>query len=1759
MKKEFILKLVLYLILIIPAIISKDITVDFENEQNKTIPFPEENELEDLVINLSETPSYTKLEVIGNEDINYVLSIFSDEKKENRIQLAQSIDKKSFLFLSKAQINSNKIYAEIECSIFPCSFNLNISSHEKIILDEGEQLSYYVTDGNINMEFEINLNSETVNIWSFGGKNTVNSLESDSTIIHSLKNKNNFLIKNREKAEFILTGVVGDLINVGSLGYTGDKSNKKIMLDQETFTVFLEKTNFPKACFDFEMSEEEEESNYMVFLEGIIFNNYLKHYNKTKQSEKEAEIFHEKFSKEYSSKALNQVELCFAFPDEDKYNQIDEIQFSFYITLGATSKKGLNFYQPQFNGRLYSRSLKLEGVIAFTGLYPEENFLKINYNIYNKAQLTKMYIYKCNNYPLCIYEKNGTISIHGVINPKNIDRFSTYSIYKDELNNTFSPISKTQYLLIAYCDNSNDIDLYCTFDTLIDSDIDEINMIENYFYNQYLLEKENNNYKIVSTGESYIKQVNIDIIIYIGEIEISFNPNEGVQINKYNYANKFSININIKSENFDDIKFKIISKKNSYYTIDFYYIRNNEDSKVTQLQAGLNYLLTIDPLNENQEENVNKYLNIVNDKTLLKTFIVNFYSLNCKLQIKKKVEEEKYVDVDKFDYCYQDVLLYWDNINERNNSIYNYTIKIQENDFSEYNGKQCMIYVSSSDIADEYDLYGGDIVIPDNTPQQIRFKEKVTHIAFGHVHANKNDDIIAKFNLIHKAEYTVQFYYNREKGKSFVLNSNDAIFLNHTEWESACYGKGLLCYIVFDIILKSTKDVNEPVLEFSIKSLNGDSPTYIPKNILKIDFVQNNAFQLYFTEVGKNEKGFILLNFYRNSGTIFAKLVEKNLEVVEYDDFPKEKGESLPFNSFTKKIHFDTTEKNCENACYLLISVKSNSESSSLEQLRNYPFSFIIESAPNKLPQEIPSMRIYTDEYIIGDVKATENEIIEYYTVRLSRDAENLVIDLLSNTAKLFINIGEKKPTISDSHFKIIPQGKDTIYIIPKNKILQYIDNTESIKYIFVTIGVWCDINDSVNSTIYSFMIHLEDQAENIIHRVKTDRKTLCDTTEIVNSDSNYSHRCLFVVEYYFIGVLNNLLLYPNLEDKTAEYKIYGEYMDSSTFEMGLFTSDDYPNKNSEFSTEKTNLNYLYISKGLDEGKYLLLSIVSTKKTRIELISTFYIYLDLITPNPNTPHLFLVTKDQPLILDFPTDNSLMANFISITGKAEIYWQDNSDYKNYLTKEDSRISLTSFKKNNRKLVVKSINEDTENDIGFAFYLTYNARYEHNFDELILGKSTIFEYYENDFPIVLYSKLEDLEKDVEISFTFYILEKNNKENLYSEAPIKASAMIVREKTVYSIKSNSEITIDLSKAAKFLYDPSLRSGIIRITKNQLKEFNIKLEEKPYLYIKLEKVNNEEVFKRINVEVSANQENNLIPISENIYQHGILFEKETQKQYILKTVLKHTYLVIEFSSSNDLLSMKLENESGEEIKYQSKKESNGKNLFFFNIKPEKDSLVKIIILNNSSTKKDIRYTFKYMNIIDTNSFKEYTIDDDKINVDINKNDYKIRVFPIKNSANYNVKYFVKICNNQDKSIPNQSININNCDTKLIKEYNNPTSNNGQLVFELNNIGIIPTYIQVTAQIYDNGINEFMSYKIYEYKESEEQEIIPSDKEDDDDDDDDDKIIALSVCLGVFFLIIIGLIVALFIFKNKKKDLSKEIDKVSFSDTDNLYYDRTS
>ena len=1752
MKKIFSRNLLLFFGIIFSIVNSKEYKVEFNGESESFLTINNENEIATITINVLNSTSYTKLSIIGEEDLNYVLSVYSDVKRENRIQLAQSFYKNSTTFLTKKQIGENKIFVDIECSSIPCSFKFIITPQDKINLNENEQLYYYVTENNTKMDFSINLKSEKANVWSRGGQATTNTLNS------LVKSKNgNYFIENEEKVEFTVVGKVGDLINVGSIGYNEDKSTKIIFPDEETITVFLLKPIFTQACFSFGMREETSK-NYFAFIEGIIQTKILKILYKKNGDEIESNSFSEgKFSQESNTNELKNIDICFTFPNEivnPQYKMIDEIIFNYHITLGKSPKKGLNFYEPQINGQLYQRNLLVNEIMAFIGLKPEKEYLEMNYNLFNVIGYTKLYVYDCDNYPLCLH-KNGTIK-NGV-SPKNIDSFTTYSIYTNEFKVEYNPISKNQKLLIAYCvPNTQIVDLFCKYNTLIYSNEDAINMIENQYFNQYLLEKEIDNFKFSTSGESKILKANIDIIVYIGDVEIIINSFDGNEYSINHSANKYYISITFsrESENLDEILFKVKGKKNSFYTIVYSFLRKEENStNIKELHSGMNYLLTIDPSSSINE------INIINDKyENLLPFMINFYSLNCKLEIYKKLKNDNYLNIDKFNYCYEDVLSTWDEDGRFMTGKYEYKINIQEEDYSIYNGKLCMVYVSSVEINKQYSQYGRDIIIPDNTPQQIMFNSKINHISYAYIHVNNEEDLIVKLNLIHKAEYLVKFLFEYTEGKNYTINSNDAIYLNHSEWKKQCPEKDQLCYIIIDIALQKIKDIGEPVLELSIKSVNSNTAIYIPKNLLKIDYIQNNITQHYFTEVGQKEIGFILVNFYRGSGKLFAKLVKKKTNAIEEEadwcgkyKFPQNEGESLAFDSFTKKINFDTSGFNCQDGCYLLISILPNVRSSSVELFRNYQYSIIVKSSLSTMVyKDIPSISIPSDEYIIGDIIASHDERIkDFFSFWINYDADKLIIDFQSYTGNLFINVGNEKPESMNSNFRFLSDGKDSIYTINKNEIInEYKKKGEylnSINNTFLTIGISSNMNDSFYTTFYSFMLHLESNSQNIIHRVKSDRKTLCDTTNITDSNGKYSYRCLFVIEYHTIGELNNLLLYPTLQDKSASYQIYAEYINSSTFEMGNQTEiyNKIPTKNSEFSTDKTKLDYLYIPNGLNNGNYLLVNVISTKNTRVELISTFYTYLDLITPNPVIPQLFLVKKDDYLILDFPTEKLLIINLISITGKAEIYWEDVPNNKYYLEREDDRLSITSLKGKNGRFIIKSFNNNIENDIGFAFYLTYTIRYQQNFDEIILGKSVNFVYSESDFPISLYSRLENIEKDANIFFTIYEME--NKEIVYNNLPIKSSASLVKEKIIYDIKSNNEISIDFMKEINYIYDHVLRTGMIKITKEQLKHFNIDQNEKPYLLINLEKSNNKESFKRLSIEITSSQDELLIPLAEKIYQYEILLNKEIKKEFLLKTSPGCQYINFEFSSFNDELLFNISTESGELLEKLSEKSSYGKKFHIFKVDSNNNKFLKLIVFKKDTTKNENNFVFKYMNLRNLSYYKEYMIDNDEVKVETeqsknNKNNYKIKINAVKNSDKFQVNYFVKIYKNESNFKPFQCIAIEENNNSIVKEFINEKQNNDEILLTFNDVEGISTYMKIIAQIIDEGRNEFLSYKIYEFPKTQSNEISNN--------SENSINTILIVILVVFFIIIIVLIIVIFIFKRKNKDLFNEANKMSFN-----------
>ena len=126
-----------------------------------------------------------------------------------------------------------------------------------------------------------------------------------------------------------------------------------------------------------------------------------------------------------------------------------------------------------------------------------------------------------------------------------------------------------------------------------------------------------------------------------------------------------------------------------------------------------------------------------------------------------------------------------------------------------------------------------------------------------------------------------------------------------------------------------------------------------------------------------------------------------------------------------------------------------------------------------------------------------------------------------------------KRPSSTNkADFVFWPNGKDSLYSIKKNdifnKTIEYKNHT-SLKDIVLTIGVWTNISDSIDTTPFAFIIRLDN--ENNIYKVNSDQKALCNTKKI---KENNKFRCLYIIEYDFISKSNNIMIYPTVQNKSA-------------------------------------------------------------------------------------------------------------------------------------------------------------------------------------------------------------------------------------------------------------------------------------------------------------------------------------------------------------------------------------------------------------------------------------------------------------------------------------------------------------------------------------------------------------------------------------------------------------------------------------------------
>ena len=1712
-----------------------------------------------------------------NPNINYVLSATSTSSTEKRLQMAQSYLGKANLYVYMKGLSS--INVQIECSKYPCSGSYTTTFTDKIVLNDGEPINYYVNNDE-TIYFSATPNSALSNIWIRGQNNIQYSFSIEPSYIKEISDSfYAFIFGSKSKVDLTVFAKKGDYINAGLIGYSRESdyylSNNPLNIEGPVITGFLHKKLMNKICYD--LNSEQMHSKVIVG-SGILFTKIAMssligtdESTSTLDQVNPSGILKNFIVEQYSK-------LCFSFPDTTtftQYENVDEIVFTYHAE--SLEKKEYIEKEPQLNGILYPRTIYLESKVAFIS-HKDGMFEKMSLNLNSIRGFPKMYVYKCDNYPLCDYKEE---KFQEAIRPRNINRFSSYNVKKEDEYDE-SPISRKQTLFVVECTHAEKgtdeehkyMDTLCDFNSLINKENTVIRLNEESFFNQYALNNQEHFYKIQLGAESDIQKVFIDIMTYVGDVQINTKPitDLGIAADQYDSVNKIFLSVKINGKIIDELNFSIKGMSNTYYTIlvTFAKNKNDEDSFITNiLQSGMSYLVTIDNEKTSSSSNANKIIKFRNERMIDSIpFLVNFYSLNCEVSVDfKKGNEDITTPIEKFEHFSHDLVKVED-FDKYYSTIYQYQITVTTPDPSEYENNLCKIYTSAIELSETHNDLTRDILIPDNTPQQIMLGGEANHISFGYIHVDFNNDLLVKFNLKHPAKYKIQLYYEnhvREHDPVTIVADN-LLYLSADEWSGICRDNSRVCYIQLDIILEQIKDYEKPLLEVSMKSIDSYFVDYIPKNHLKIDYVQNNSPQYYYTELGRNEDGFIIANFLRGSGKVTARIVNKDLNEPEANAnwrgkyrLPSEEDiQDYKMDSFTKKLTFSTYSYRCDKGCYLLISVYSDvkSERITFQKGRNFPYSLIVQSFPKTINYlKIPTVRIPLDEYIIGSVDPTNSSfrITQFYSVWLNADADFVIIDWQSDGGNLYIKVGDDKPIMDDYHIKISGNGKDTIHKITKDEILKKkpaSHTTNSLKDIVLTIGVWTDLIDSIYTTPFSFAVRLE-QKENEIYRVNSDQKVLCKANKIGEN----KYRCVYVIDYHFIHEYAGLFVYPNLQDKSSNFGIYANFIDATKYEMS--SKDELKSlipssSNHEHPTEDEQKDYLNLVHGSKIDTYALISVELSIETTVELVSTIFLYPDEITPNPSSSQLMSTYEGYDIVLNFPEEYMEMVNIICVGGSGVIYWQEDPNRQYYLKGRDDRISITSSKSYQKhKLIFKGFDNQVTSD-PFVVIVEYNIRGDYsNFDSLNLEKSVNYIYTNSDFPIVLYCPLsafnmENKDKDYyDIFFSFYNLETTQEKPLtfYESYSFVAHGFIVKESIMYDSKLNPSLTPDVNSETIFgFYDPGVRSGLIRIEANRINTTT----EKNYLFLKLDKSDqfrDIRKYKSISLETAAYHQSSQSPVSELTNQFGYLTVNQTEVIYKLRNYKNKKYLNLEFSCEDDNINVYINNE----LKNPNKQQFGKK---FYSLDPNtlKDIIDLKLARNGDKGKDFLQFFFFRYTFSDNEINSKYSINNTQIKVEQTfgetTSNYSIQLTPVNDYEKYDVTYIVRLIT--DRIMPNSSHVSMRIGIQNVKEFYNPKPNGNTLTFEVTNAAYKTNYIQVVVQIKEKEDVEYLSYDLQnKYKQKNTPHQNQSKEK-------NTTLLVVGIVVGVVLVIIIvALVVVILIFNNKNKDLLEKVNKVSFADND--------
>ena len=1729
----------------------------------------------------SEIPEYVKIELTSNDNnINKVISISPSQPdgKKDRIQLAQlGSEEKANTWIKNEQIIYEYFYIVVECQIEEgkrCNYLLEIKGEEYAEINSPNfNYNFYINEDNKEMKFKIindneKNNNQILTVFATGGKKIDLNLKTDKK--KSL-NGDNILIgkgittrmETFEYFELTVNAEKGDYITIGSKIVIDKKSDYNTLNSNGyQLTGYLKTSTLEEECYL--ISDNNIDYNKNAFIVGLFYNKegnikYKdRNFKDLEEDSDESINGYSSSAKGYYTYIYNQNNnkrkyICISLPDSEAGTLIYSLQFT-----QPGKKSGLsNLYHPQLSGNIYPRMLEKGSYAFFNGINLDSNSDEIIYNMISNEGLPRMYIYKCENYPLCEFDNNNDKMT--LINEINL--MSTWhSVEKN------SPIDANQYIMFVECEDLDDLSQsnHCFFFTSIYGNKDKIYLVEGKSFSQYIIDGQDSEYIIDISAEKDIYKIHVDILIINGDVDLTINQENEIPINgnRHILSNKIFYSIHKdENPNLERIFAKVKAKTNAYYIIDYKIVRTAEEELANKIHTGINYLIPI-AKKENAKE---KTITIYNNKLLDdESHYSSFYSLNCKFEIFRKQEFGDPIKIHSFGNYGEDIIEPEENVSAEKE--YTYTIKlideIKTNLNEDYD--MCMLYVSSVELMNEANYHSQkEILVNEGIPQRIQFM-KLKNIKFIYPHTDIDKDVAINLKVINSAKFSFNLIYNNKESETKYFSSSKIEYINRYNIESNC-GGGQICNIIVSIGVEEEiqEEENAPMLEISIRQI-GNIPFYIPIGVARKDFVPASSSLNLFTILGQNNEGYINVDFARGSGLIYSKIVEiggqgdGNPDWRQYQ-FPKSQDNTLKYDFYNKKIIFtkDDTGK-CRLGCYLLISIKSSTTGNLDENYRFHQFSITVSLTPEgKLKDNGPIIEIEPEQYIVGSFndenKIKTKDMYEFYQLNIPFNAKTVELDCQSDSAIFLINVGKDRPSY-EKPFKKIESRSDTVFELTNDEILEQLIAGNYITNSYLTIGVYSEVMESPYGTSYSFRVHFTKEDLNI-YKVDSDQKTLCKPKDIGNNE----YRCLYMITYGEIDFIYDLMIYARSQNSAASISMYGDFIINTiydNFERETLKEKIPTEGKSKFDTKRDQIDFIFLTLS-DLDSHFYLSVISDKPDIIELLTSFKTFDKELSPNPSSAQLFAVNNGPSIKLKFKTTKPILINIVSLYGSSKLYFLEDKNVEYFIRGRDDRISLAiPMDGKEANLVVENRKYNDNGDPylmngeevvmpGIAFYLEYFLRSDNlNLDEIYLGKTSEIAYKQSDFPLYYYSKLDNLDKDINIFFNFHDLELSSpKENIkYSPEDLTIRGSIESDNTVYSIRTGDKLKPTNDKSITGKYDPSLQAGNLFLPSDELKKFPTVTN--PSLYLSFVKKNNNINFNRIRLELTAFEKKSEIPVTEKIYQYGNLKNNELVT-YKLKVDNDTGDMRIQFASNSENVVYNINDKKDNkdatyELNKKEIKKERGKTFITFEKPKDKKYLYLHVFTKKDTDTRLNNYVFKYMNADKRESFFEYPINKtSKIKASLKDDILKVKFNKIEKQDVF-VTYSLKVATKWDKSKDETSKTIAFTESiSSVVQVQNPSDKDEITItmddFSKSNFD----YLEVIAQIKDGPIIEYVAYE-------------PTKNIDEDDDDDKVLITVVSIVGSFIFLIVVVLIIIIVMYNLKTKDLLKQVNKISFADDPN-------